>query len=343
MLKGKNLLEMRLSCLKVGVLAGLAAVVNGQRPMNESICDYYTTALLMNNTAANQATLLTLLVNTVVIGNYTMPNHNAVPGILAAGEYDGTPVDLLQYFNGTSGATTNRNGTATAGVNFLDGGGAAPLEMNMAANDTTSNQYRLVTHLYQFFGTLLGCTMQGMGNAFPAYSGDPSMYAVHQYMGLGPNENGYFITQVGLAAASFGVATSDILAVAMALNNTFNNRCSPPAAVIPGTMPMLQSICITDSCPLAPMAVCADYNGTSSSSSASSSGGSSSTAAASGTAAAGGSASSTAAAGGGAAGGSSTASAAASPKASDGNAVGVGKATAAMMAVWVAAGALMLC
>lgn len=34
-----------------------------------SICDYYTTALLKNNTGANQLTLLTLLVNTVVIGN----------------------------------------------------------------------------------------------------------------------------------------------------------------------------------------------------------------------------------------------------------------------------------
>ena len=39
------------------------------RPSNTSICDFYTTALLTNNTGANQKTLLTLLVNTVVIGN----------------------------------------------------------------------------------------------------------------------------------------------------------------------------------------------------------------------------------------------------------------------------------
>lgn len=44
------------------------------RAQSDSICDRYTTALLTTNTAANQYTLLTLLVNTVVIGNYTQPN-----------------------------------------------------------------------------------------------------------------------------------------------------------------------------------------------------------------------------------------------------------------------------
>jgi len=43
------------------------------RPSNTSICDYYTTALLTNNTAANQMTLLTLVVNTAVIGNCMFP------------------------------------------------------------------------------------------------------------------------------------------------------------------------------------------------------------------------------------------------------------------------------
>jgi hypothetical protein len=50
----------------------VAAAIGGavaQRPSNISICDYYTTALLKNNTAANQKTLLTLVVNTAVIGN----------------------------------------------------------------------------------------------------------------------------------------------------------------------------------------------------------------------------------------------------------------------------------
>lgn len=68
---------MRFSTLAI---AAAATVANAQsssstssapagRPTDTPICDYYTTALLKNNTAENQATLLTLLVNTVVIGN----------------------------------------------------------------------------------------------------------------------------------------------------------------------------------------------------------------------------------------------------------------------------------
>lgn len=68
---------------------------------------------------------MTLLVNTAVIGNYTMPNVGvAVPGILNPnGTYEGRPVNLVPYFSGGL-ASTNRNGEA-ASVNFLDGGGAA--------------------------------------------------------------------------------------------------------------------------------------------------------------------------------------------------------------------------
>jgi hypothetical protein len=57
---------MFLKTLTVAVAVGSAMA---QRPNTTSICDYYTTALLTNNTAVNQKTLLTLLVNTVVIGN----------------------------------------------------------------------------------------------------------------------------------------------------------------------------------------------------------------------------------------------------------------------------------
>ena len=53
----------------IALAAGAAATVSAQRPEDTPICDYYTTALLKENTAENQATLLTLLVNTVVIGN----------------------------------------------------------------------------------------------------------------------------------------------------------------------------------------------------------------------------------------------------------------------------------
>jgi hypothetical protein len=58
---------------KAATLVAVANTVNAQRPENTSICDYYTTALLKENTADNQATLLTLVVNTVVIGNCMSP------------------------------------------------------------------------------------------------------------------------------------------------------------------------------------------------------------------------------------------------------------------------------
>lgn len=38
----------------------------------------------------------------------------------------------------------------------------------------------LLNHIYQYFGTLLGCTLQG-GNSFPSYSGNTNMFAVHKY------------------------------------------------------------------------------------------------------------------------------------------------------------------
>jgi hypothetical protein len=118
------------------LLASTSSIVVAQ---NMSVCDKYTTALLMDNNSTNQYTLLTLLVNTVVIGNYTQPNKNAVPGILAKGMYMGTEVNLLPYFDGTL-ASSNRGGSKGVSINFLDGGGAAPLMKNMPANNETSNQ-----------------------------------------------------------------------------------------------------------------------------------------------------------------------------------------------------------
>ncbi|KAK0247078.1 hypothetical protein LTR01_008949 [Friedmanniomyces endolithicus] len=48
-------------------------------------------------------------------------------------------------------------------------------------------------------------------------------------MALDPYEIGYFITQVGLSAASFGVAQSDITDVASALFSLFSYKCEPPS------------------------------------------------------------------------------------------------------------------
>ncbi|KAK8039053.1 hypothetical protein PG993_007464 [Apiospora rasikravindrae] len=238
---------------KIAAVAAAATVAEAQRPTDTSICDYYTTALLKENTAKNQYSLLTLVVNTVVIGNYTMPNVGIkVPGILAAGKYEGTDVNLLPYFNGEL-ASTNRGGKAGVSVNFLDGGAAEPLMKNMPANDMNSKQYFLLTHLYQFFGSLLGCSQQGMPG-FDAYTAAASMYKVHKFMDLNPAEVGYFIQQVGMAAASFGVAEDDVKAVGTALNSLFGYRCAPPATAIKAQGPALQSICIDGACPISPMA-----------------------------------------------------------------------------------------
>ena len=200
---------------RTAILAIAVGTVAAQRPTNTSICDYYTTALLKTITPENQQTLLTLIVNTAVIGNCKSQNHILVlkhllivrtvdttpnvgvlvPGILAEGMINGERVNLLPYFNGGF-ASTNTGGMVGRSVNFLDGGGAAPLKQGKPANSTNARQLygfqqlmttvanrfsRLLTHLYQYFGALLGCTAQG-GDKFPPYTGDASQYEVHKYV-----------------------------------------------------------------------------------------------------------------------------------------------------------------
>lgn len=102
--------------------------------------------------------------------------------------------------------------------------------------------------------------MQGMPG-FDAYMGSPSMFEVHKFMNLDHAETTYFIQQVGMAAASFGVADNDVKAVGESLNKLFNVRCAPPTAVIPAQGKQLQSICIDEkSCPLAKDAMCSAYD-----------------------------------------------------------------------------------
>ncbi|KAF3937835.1 hypothetical protein ABW19_dt0207079 [Dactylella cylindrospora] len=222
----------------------------------DSLCDKYTKALFVNNTAENQYTLLVKLVNTALIGNYTEGSMVKVTGILVPGVFMGQNVSLLHYFNGGL-VSTNRGSPAS--VNFIDDGGAIPLAQDKPANGDQSAQYELVTHLYQFFGALLQCSTYG-STGFPAYRGDPRMYEVHKFMNLDPMEMGYFIQEVGLSAASFGVEEADIMAVASALDNTFNRRCAAPAAVLPSASPALQAICINTACPTASGPVCESYS-----------------------------------------------------------------------------------
>ena len=74
-------------------------------------------------------------------------------------------------------------------------------------------------------------------------------------MELSPAQIGYFIEQVGLSAASFGVDASDVAAVGCALSSTFGYRCSAPTdPVMGGAGPMFQSICTAEECPIDPVA-----------------------------------------------------------------------------------------
>ena len=84
---------------------------------------------------------------------------------------------------------------------------------------------------------------------------------IARYMDLDTNEVGYFISQVGAAAASFGVASADVSAVGMALMEYFGYKCTPPENIVDG--PQLDSICINANCPYDPHAECwlYPYNG----------------------------------------------------------------------------------
>jgi hypothetical protein len=77
-------------------------------------------------------------------------------------------------------------------------------------------------------------------------------------MALSPAEVGYFISQVGLAASSFGVPASDVSTVASLLGSVFNVACAPAVALVNNDTEF-QSICVAKDCPLAPGAVCGSY------------------------------------------------------------------------------------
>ena len=114
-------------------------------------------------------------------------------------------------------------------------------------------------------------------DGFPGYAGDSSQTKVHKYvlapipvdytfsniihrfMNLNYHEIGYFITQIGLAASSFGVSSADITSIAAALGEAFDVKCTPPTVVDPSQGPQLQSICLADDCPEAQEGDCGPY------------------------------------------------------------------------------------
>lgn len=96
-------------------------------------------SILGENTASNQLLLITLWVNTFVLGNYTTPNVGIpVHGFATPDIYNGTEVALLPYFTGAYNST-NLGGSSGTTKLFLDDGGAVPVLKNMSSNGNTTS------------------------------------------------------------------------------------------------------------------------------------------------------------------------------------------------------------
>ena len=122
---------------------------------------------------------MTRLVNTALAGSYTTSKSDVVvTGVLNPGTYNDLPVSLTEYFDGSL-VDSNIGPSAPISQNWVDDGGEAPLKQDMPADHVQSNQASLVTHLYEFFGSVLGCSSQGTG-VFGSYAGHASMFSVHQ-------------------------------------------------------------------------------------------------------------------------------------------------------------------
>lgn len=220
---------------------------------SSTICERYTPS---NST---QYAWISKLINLAFTGDYTpLPNlwpANPNGTYQASGVLDPnavyrdpcgevTKINLVPYFNGTY-KSNNRDGKAVA-INFLDGGGVTALKSDIPAWDTKSNQYRLLTHFYQYFGIILGCS----SSDFPRYEGRASQFQIHRYMDLKAPEMHYFIHSVYDAALTLGVQGPDLvthvgdaISIGVGLDNIFNKQCAPPVKVAPYQESALQDMC----------------------------------------------------------------------------------------------------
>jgi hypothetical protein len=113
------------------------------RHHGEPMCDKYTTQILGSNEPRKQRLLMSLFVNTALVGNYTTPNVGvAVNGIMWPGQWGGESVDLRPWFNGelTSSNPCPDDCGQGVSVNWLDGGGPAALRQNLTSFVQSTNQ-----------------------------------------------------------------------------------------------------------------------------------------------------------------------------------------------------------
>lgn len=241
-----------------------------------SICDTYSTSVLGSASPENQHLLMTLFVNTALVGNYTTPNTGvAVNGIMWPGEWKDEAVDLMPWFNGALASSNPCPEDCGQGVsvNWLDSGGPDTLRRNRTSDavgtnqlcvfhfpiiseqapgqasrqvlgsmaDTDTNSY-FVTHLTQYFGYLLSCS--SFGTSYQRYNGSTNMYHIHKYMSYNNAQESYTNQQFFLSALSLGFSQRHAHQIWGMLFGLFSQRCEKPNSIPRWAEPTPQSICI---------------------------------------------------------------------------------------------------
>lgn len=104
----------------------LLGVSFAQRPTNATICDYYAVVNYGNNSTDTQYKLIESILALGFGGAGPLSNVSSdITGIFNQGSFQGTPVDLQPWFNGTKQSTNLNNQSVS--IDWLDGGGTQPL------------------------------------------------------------------------------------------------------------------------------------------------------------------------------------------------------------------------
>jgi hypothetical protein len=121
------------------LLLGLIPFTLAQAQNGTSPCDHYSQSALAANGTDAQIKWVNMFVVNLFGGNSSVFAGTTVQGILSAGTYNGVPMHLAKYFDGSLYNTDGKNGLPQA-VNWLDDGGQVTLAQGRLANSPTSNQ-----------------------------------------------------------------------------------------------------------------------------------------------------------------------------------------------------------
>lgn len=208
--------------IKSLTIAAVVSTVAAQNATAPSFCDKYTTALFMNNTAENQLKLLTAVVNTAVIGNCESIDPQSYKSMILTihrqrvqdrqscrrypcegrihGRGSRSPSILQWWSQVEQQRWIKRRGRQLSrrwwSCSLDDGHGIKRHQLSSTvhippqqSSSTITNSSRLLlTHLYEYFGSLLQCSQQG-GKEYPAYAGFGSQYDVHKYVFPFPHQH----------------------------------------------------------------------------------------------------------------------------------------------------------